>query len=245
MSSTRYDHLSVGEIAASNPTAAAVLDRFNVDFCCHGKTAFAVACALAGHEPEKVAAALEEAGEGAIAGTPDFQRWPTDLLCDYVLKTHHRQIPVDGPAILRLLDKVKAAHGERHPELYEVAELFSQSFAALSEHLMKEENILFPYIYRLCEADLSGGTAPRFHCADGRVASPIRVMEHEHEGEGERHARIEALTHGYTTPEDACGSYRLLMTQLKAFKDALHEHIHIENNLIFPRAIELERKTVH
>ncbi len=244
MNSTPYDHLSVGEIAAKSPSAAAVLDRFNVDFCCHGKTSFRVACGLAGHTPEEVAAALAETSNEAVPGKPDFQHWPTDLLCDYVLKIHHRGIRADGPVIIKLLEKVKAVHGANHPELTEIDALFRASYSALSQHLLKEENILFPYIYRLCQADLTGTAAPAFHCADGHVASPVHVMETEHAEEGERHARIEELTNGYQPPADACASYTLLIKSLKDFRDALHEHIHIENNIIFPNAIALEAKTV-
>lgn len=239
---TAYDHLSVGDIATTNPSAADVLDRFNVDFCCHGKTAFAVACALAGVEPATVAAALDQVKGEAAPGKPDFKTWPTDLLIDYVLKIHHRGIREDGPEIIKLLDKVCRVHGDNHPELFEVAELFKGSFEALSQHLVKEENVLFPYVYQLCIADLQGQKTGAFHC--GTVQAPIDVMEHEHADEGERHYKIEALTNGYTPPADACGSYQLLMKRLKDFKDDLHEHIHIENNLIFPRALKLEADVV-
>ena len=111
MAQTPYDHLSVGEIAAKSPSAAALLDRFNVDFCCHGKTVFPVACALAGHTPEEVAAELDKIHDTAEPGKPDFLSWPTDLLADYVLKIHHRGIRREGPAIIALLNKVKSVHG--------------------------------------------------------------------------------------------------------------------------------------
>ena len=244
MSTTPYDGLSVGEIAAQSPSAAAVLDKFHIDFCCHGKNSFRVACGLALAEPSDVAAALDAVKDKALPGTPDFKRWPTDLLCDYVLKIHHRQIREEGPRILKLLDKVVSVHGANHPELTEIARLFKASFEDLSQHLLKEENILFPYVYTLCAADLTNRAAPAFQCADGHVASPIRVMEAEHANEGERHDAIEKLTNNYTPPADACSSYTLLIAKLKDFRDALHEHIHIENNLIFPRSIELEAKRV-
>ena len=242
MSSTAYDHLMVGDIAAENPAAADVLDRLGVDFCCHGQTPFAIACGLAGQDPADVAKALDAVKGEALAGKPDFKAWPTDLLADYVLKIHHRGIRRDGPDILRLLEKVQNAHGDNHPELYEVGELFEASYNALLMHLQKEENVLFPYIYRLCQAKLQNFKASSFHC--GSVAAPINVMEHEHADEGDRHARIEALTNGYTPPADACGSYALLLKKLKAFRDDLHEHIHLENNLIFPRALGLEKEVV-
>lgn len=243
MAQTPYDHLSVGEIAAKSPSAAALLDRFNVDFCCHGKTVFPVACALAGHTPEEVAAELDKIHDTAEPGKPDFLSWPTDLLADYVLKIHHRGIRREGPAIIALFNKVKSVHGEHHPELFEVANLFEASFNALSQHLIKEERVLFPYIYQLCAADLNNTSAPAFHCA-GSVTAPVHMMEMEHADEGERQARIEELTSGFTTPADGCASYKLLMEKLKAFRDALHEHIHLENNIIFPRAIDIEGRRV-
>ena len=173
------------------------------------------------------------------AGAYPFAEWPTDLLVDYVLKIHHRNIRERGPQTAQLLGRVVEVHGSRHPELAEVARLFSQSLADLDSHLSKEEQVLFPYIYELFDAHRRGTSIAPFGC--GTVEHPIAVMEMEHSGEGERFERIAALTADFAAPADACASYALVMQQLRQFRDALHEHIHLENNIIFPRAVALEQ----
>ncbi|MCI5850885.1 MAG: iron-sulfur cluster repair di-iron protein [Sutterellaceae bacterium] len=233
---------TAGSVAAENSAFARVLEDHGVDFCCHGDDPFPAACRKAGADPDEIAKELERAKDSPVRGGVDFAAWPTDLLCDYVLKIHHRGIRVRGPRINALLEKVIAAHGARHPELLEVRNLWSEIWDAVQMHLMKEERMLYPYIYELCDAEMSGRKAEPFHC--GTVASPISVMEAEHAEEGERHARIEELTHGYATPDDGCASYALLMKELRDFRDAQHEHIHLENNLIFPRALEIESRVV-
>ena len=240
-----YTQKSVGQIVAADFATAEVFRRFGIDFCCHGEVKFTEACRAAGVSPEDVIKALE-AGEGGSCGygsaAPNFNAWPLDLLIDYVLKIHHRTIRREGPQTLDLLDKVVKAHGDRHPELHEVRALFAESLGELDAHLGKEEEVLFPYVLELFEASEAGHRQAPMHC--GTVANPIRVMKMEHEGEGVRHARIAELTNNYTAPEDACGSYRLVLERLRDFEQALHEHIHIENNIIFPRSVELEARCV-
>ena len=147
-------------------------------------------------------------------------------------------IRYQGPQILQLLDRVCEAHAGKHPELYEVRELFQESWIDLNNHLTKEEMVLFPYIYDLFDAVAQHRPIPAFHC--GSVSSPISVMMSEHDAEGERFRRISGLTHGYLVPGDACSSYRLLLEMLRPFEDNLHHHIHLENNIVFPKAIELQ-----
>ena len=133
-------------------------------------------------------------------------------------------------------------HGEAHPELHELHVLFVESLQELEMHLQKEENVLFPYLLELFDASEQGRYIEQMHC--GTVANPIRVMRMEHEGEGNRYHRIAELTNGFTAPADGCNSYRLLMQELEDFVRHLYEHIHLENNLIFPMAVELEEKWV-
>ena len=138
------------------------------------------------------------------------------------MKIHHRGIRAKGPQIEALLTKVTEAHSKNHPDL------------------SKEENVLFPYVYEMFQAKEEGLKVAKFHC--GTILYPIEVMEDEHNHEGERFEKISSLTNGFTAPEDACASFRLVLQQLKQFEEALHEHIHLENNIIFPRALELEKK---
>lgn len=233
---------NVGDIVADRFVTAQVFKRYGIDFCCHGNVALAEACAAAGTDVEEVMEALQKA-ETVSAGTGiPFAEWPLDLLMDYVLKIHHRGIRSKGPELLKLIDKVKRVHGEAHPELHELYDLVSVSLEDLEMHLQKEENVLFPYLYDLFQASQSGHTIGNMHC--GTIANPIRVMHMEHENEGNRYLHIRELTGGFQVPADACGSYRLMMAELEAFVDALFEHIHLENNIIFPSFMELEGKWV-
>lgn len=164
----------------------------------------------------------------------DFKEWPLDLLLDYALKVHHRTIRREGPITLALAEAV----AKEDPRMSEVKELFAQSLSDLENHLMKEEQVLFPYLYELFEAAEQQESIPAMHC--GTISHPIRVMLMEHDGEMDRHSRIAALTNDYAVPQGASDDYVKLMKRLKEFRDALLEHIHIENDLIFPGFEALE-----
>lgn len=234
-----YSSRTVGQIVADRFETARVFARHRIDFCCHGNVPFAEACRNRNVSPALVAEELDRLQSSPSASAPDFSGWPLDLLVDYVLKTHHRNIRSQGPELEALLDKVVTAHAERHPELRPVSRLFHEALLALESHLQKEEQVLFPYIYEMCRAQAEGERPASFHC--GTIFYPIHVMEEEHSHEGARFEEIASLTADFTPPEDACPSYRLALQQLQQFKDALHEHIHLENNLIFPRALEMEQ----
>ena len=237
-----YNSYTVGQIVAGNFTASQIFARYRIDFFFHGNFPFIQSCQNSNVKPENVAKELDELQDRSAGGTYDFVSWPLDLLLDYVQKIHHRGIRINGPQIAELLDKVVLAHAEKHSELLQVQKLFHDSLNDLSSHLLKEEDVLFPYLYDLFNASASGTKIERFHC--DTIQYPIHVMELEHSGEGERYEIISKLTNGFTAPEDACASYRLVLLQLKQFEAALHEHIHLENNIIFPRALQLENELV-
>lgn len=232
-----YKTMSVGEIVADNFEYAKIFDKYGIDFCCNGAVPLTKACENAGAKIDAVVAELADT-TAEVSETIDFKTWPTDLLLDYILKFHHRNIRTQGPSIAGLLNKVCGAHGNAHPELFRIKQLFEESLFDLENHLQKEEQILFPYIYEQYAATAEGRKAGAFHC--GTVEGPISVMMAEHDAEGERYREISRLTNGYTMPEDACGSYRLLLEKLKSFESALHHHIHLENNIVFPRAMIME-----
>ena len=232
---------TVGSIVNDNFATARVFKYFGIDFCCGGSATLEDACRAAGADVEKVIAALEADG-GADGGAIPFDRWPTDLLIDYVLKIHHRGIRAKGPGLLNDIRTVARVHGDAHPELLQLIPLFERSLADLESHLQKEEQVLFPYCYALFDAHLRGDAYERMHC--GSVANPIRVMLHEHNDEGTRYKFIRVLMKNFVAPEDACATYRLMLQDLEAFMDALFEHIHIENNILFPRFVELESRCV-
>ena len=220
MKTIDWKYTSVGQIVADDFAAASVFKKYGIDFCCHGEVTLEKACADLGLAVEEVEQALlrqDEAGNGRIP----FASWPLDLLMDYILKIHHRGIRARGPELLALLEKVERVHGEAHPELHELKALVS---------------------YELYAAKEQGQRMAPMHC--GTIANPIRVMKMEHEGEGNRYLHIIQLTNHFSVPQDGCASYRLLMQELEAFVDALFEHIHLENNLLFPRFEEIEREIV-
>lgn len=232
-----FNVMSVGEIVADDFKYAKVFDNYKIDFCCNGSVPLSEACKSANVDLNTVIENLKkELSESS--DTVDFKSWPTDLLVDYILKYHHRNIRKQGPEIAVLLDKVCRVHGDNHPELFEIQQLFNESLIDLENHLQKEEMVLFPYVYELCLAEGNDTSIPPFHC--GTIESPIAVMMAEHDAEGERYHHIAHLTNNYTTPIDGCNSYRLVLEKLKAFETALHHHIHLENNIVFPRAIKLE-----
>ena len=258
MKTIDWKHTSVGQIVADDFAAASVFKKYGIDFCCHGEVTLEKACADLGLAVEEVEQALLHQGEAGNGQIP-FASWPLDLLMDYILKIHHRgirarpaevlkifsftlRIRARGPELLALLEKVERVHGEVHPELHELRVLVSESLEDLEMHLQKEENVLFPYLYELYAAKEQGQRMAPMHC--GTIANPIRVMKMEHEGEGNRYLHIIQLTNHFSVPQDGCASYRLLMQELEAFVDALFEHIHLENNLLFPRFEEIEREIV-
>lgn len=241
MNTSDFALRSVGSIVNDNFAAARVFKSFGIDYCCGGTTMLADACRMAGADVEKVVAALHE-DVAESGGAIPFAAWPTDLLIDYVLKIHHRNIRTIGPELLTLIEKVATHHGANHPELHDLVKLFAQSLEDLESHLQKEEQVLFPYAYDLFYASERGEQGAPMHC--GTVANPIRVMLREHSDEGTRYKYIRNLMSGFAVPEDACTSYRLMLHDLEKFMDGLFEHIHIENNILFPRFVELESKSV-
>lgn len=230
--------MTVGQIVTDSFSNADILGKFGIDFCCNGGDYLIQACGKCNVSVAEVLEALATPQTTEPNSGVEFRTWPLDLLSDYILKFHHRNIRHDGPEIQTLLNKVCQAHGAKHKELFEVREIFAISLTDLYSHLEKEEMVLFPYIYQMCDAAERGITAPSLHC--GSITAPISVMMSEHDVEGGRYHQIEALTNGYQTPEDGCNSYKLLMDKLKAFNTGLHQHIHLENNIVFPAAIKLE-----
>ena len=229
---------SVGEIVKQNFRAADVFSNYGIDFCCGGKISVAEACANAKTDESLVINALENLKNQTGSAVHNFDSWNIGFLADYIIHTHHQYVSKAIPQILPLAQKVADVHGEHHPEVGVIKELFNDLADELLSHMQKEEQILFPYIKKLV-ADESAG-----NCADGAcfgtVMGPISVMEQEHENAGVILKQLYQLSDGYTPPEDACNTFRVLYGKLKEFEDDLHRHIHLENNILFPKAIELE-----
>ena len=172
--------------------------------------------------------------------TIDYKSWPLDLLVEYIEKKHHRYVEEKIPVLRQFLDKLGRVHGERHPELFKINELFTASAGELASHMKKEELILFPFVKKMVKAKLENGAiqSPQF----GTVENPITMMMVEHDNEGQRFRDIAELTDNYNPPADACNTYKVTYAMLDEFEKDLHLHIHLENNILFPEAIKLEQQ---
>jgi len=239
MENIRYQ--SVGEIVKLDFRAADVFSSYGIDFCCGGKISVAEACANAKTDESIVIGALENLKSQQGSAVHDFDNWEIGFLADYIQNTHHQYVSKAIPQILPLAQKVADVHGEHHPEVIMINELFIDLAEELLSHMQKEEQILFPYIKQL--ASDAAGNCTSDSCF-GTVAGPISVMEQEHENAGVILKALFRLSNGYTPPEDACNTFRVLYGKLKEFEDDLHRHIHLENNILFPKAIELEQSVI-
>ena len=229
---------TIGDFVAENFRTAEVFKKYHIDFCCKGGRTVEEACDKKKVSPEEIYKELEEIANRKSEDI-DFNSWPLDLLADYVEKTHHRYVEEKSAMLIPYLNKLCKVHGERHPELFEINELFIGSAQDLAAHMKKEELILFPFIKQMVEAKKNGEPlpAPRF----GTVENPVAMMKHEHEAEGERFVKIAELTNNYEFPDDACGTYQVTYRMLEDFQNDLHKHIHLENNILFPKAIAMEK----
>jgi len=229
---------TVGEIVAKNFKTASIFSKYGIDFCCGGEKTLGEVCKEQSVDIANLQKELEEAAQDK-GDNIDFNSWSLKLLADYIVETYHEYIRKNAPLILQYLGKIKEVHGEHHPELSEIFGLFSQSAMDLSLHLQKEERILFPLIRELSEAQKTGIPPEEGHC--GTINNPIAVMKGEHGIEGERFRKVSELSNNYTVPSDGCNTYHAAYEMLEEFERKLHEHIHLENNILFPKAIELEK----
>jgi regulator of cell morphogenesis and NO signaling len=227
---------TVGDLVADDFRAAAVFEQFGIDFCCSGRRTLDEACRAAAADPVRVVHALK-ALPPAIDGDDDAARWPIPRLIDFIVSTHHAYVRSAMPAITRHLAKLVEVHGARHPELPRIAAYFEQVVADLSQHMVKEEQVLFPYVRDLAEA---GDSCGRTRSPFGTVANPIRMMEREHQEVADALRLIRELTRGYAAPDDGCTTYAITMDELRQFERDLHRHVHLENNVLFPAAMRIE-----
>lgn len=232
---------TVGELVADDYRTAAVFEAHGIDFCCKGNRTISQACEQSRADEQKVLEAIEAVRKTPDStSTPDFTSWPLDLLIDYIEKKHHRYVAERTPLLMQYLDKLCKVHGKHHAELHDVYRLFADSAHDLAAHMKKEELILFPFIRKMTEVQGRGLSLATPHF--GTVENPVHMMREEHEQEGERFRQIADFTSGYTPPPDACNTYRVTYALLKEFEADLHLHIHLENNILFPAAIELEHQ---
>lgn len=234
MSTLLSPETTVGQMVADRPARSQVFERLGIDYCCGGRKSLSASCAERGLSTDAVLKALADADRNAPAADTDPARMGISELCDHVEEVHHAYLREALPRLMMLTDKVANAHGDRDPNLVAVRDLFIDFRAELEAHMMKEEMILFP----LCRQMEAAGGPVRAHC--GSVANPIRVMFAEHDDAGEAMEKFRAWTGGYTAPDGACNTYRAMLDALATLEADMHQHVHKENNILFPRAIERE-----
>lgn len=231
---------TVGDIAVESPATTRVFEEYKIDYCCHGNTLFDKACEDAGADPEMVTQKIDEAlrREETVPESP-ADGTLSDLI-HHILSKHHVYTKQEIIQLTPLMEKVATRHGEKHPELLEMQKLFRTACDDLGSHLMKEEMVLFPYVVKLETRFLKDlpGSRPHF----GTVTNPVHVMNIEHDAVGDLLRQMRAVSNEYAIPEGACTSYTALYARLTDLERDLHQHIHLENNILFPRAIEMERK---
>lgn len=225
---------TVGAIVAQRPALSRVFEQAGIDYCCGGKIPLAEACRKKGLDPQQVLAQLEAAAAVAVGGGVDAGKMTLTQLADHIETTHHAYLKTELPRLEAMTTKVAKVHGEHDSRLPQVNEVFLALQQEMNSHMYKEEQILFPMIRQL-EASAA---VPAFHC--GSVANPIRVMEMEHDQAGGALAKMRELTDGFTPPDWACNTYRAMLDALAHLEHDLHQHVHKENNILFPRAIAME-----
>ena len=222
----------VSKIVARNYKTAQVFSEHQIDFCCNGGIPLSEACENKGIALEEVLKELEIAL--SEKDTVDFDQYELNHLINYIVSNHHSYVEQTIPTLKAYLNKLCSVHGANHPELFKIKELFETTADNLTAHMKKEELILFPFITAM-EASKKGGfeiSEPHF----GSIENPISMMEDEHTAEGERMRQISKLSNDYQAPADGCQTYRVAFAVLDEFEKDLHKHIHLENNILFPKA---------
>jgi regulator of cell morphogenesis and NO signaling len=232
---------TVGEIAAAEPASVRVFESLGIDYCCGGKRGLAEACSRIGVSVEDVMKRIAEAERDAHAtAAPTWAGVSLNAIIRHIVERHHAYIRTEGPRINGLLEKVIARHGNTHPEVAQIRDLFLAATQELSIHMLKEEQVLFPYVVRMEEAVNAGQPLPPAFF--GSVSMPIAHMVADHDDAGALFSKMNQLSGAYAPPEGACATFRALYQALAEFERDLHEHVHLENNVLFPRALAFERK---
>ena len=233
---------TVREIAIEHPGTVRVFESLGIDYCCGGKRGLRDACERAGVPVERALDLLAAVKENPPTNAANWGGASTHELIGEIVGRHHSYARSETPRLLTMLGKVVSRHGQAHPELASIQSLFGALTEELFAHMLKEENILFPYLDRMASAVAQGAAAPP--ASFGSVEMPISRMLADHEDAGELLAQIRALSAEYQAPDSACPTYRALYHGLEEFERDLHHHVHLENNILFPRALHMEQRVV-
>jgi regulator of cell morphogenesis and NO signaling len=231
---------TVGELAVEFPAATRVFEQAGIDYCCGGGESFEKACAAAGVAADEVVRMLEVSDQSPAQPEQAWQTQPLWALTSYIVTRHHSFTKAELARLDELLEKVRSVHGQNHPELVLLQGVFRDLKHEMTTHMQKEEMVLFPYIDQLDEAARQG--KPKPVAFFGTVANPVRMMMMEHDAAGDMLKQMREVSHDFRVPPDGCISYSTVYQAIEAFEEDLHQHIHLENNILFPRALEMESK---
>lgn len=225
----------ISSIVAENYKTATIFKTYGIDFCCNGNRSIENVCQTHDISEKILINKLIKCFE-TETDTNDYQSWDIGFLSDYIYNKHHKYVENKIPEIKQYLNKICQVHGASHSELFEIRTLFSESADDLTAHMKKEELLLFPYFKKLANTN-TAVSSPQFDS----VKSPIAMMHQEHDNEGHRFRKISELSNNYTPPQDACNTYKVTFSLLQEFEEDLHKHIHLENNILFKKGVELEQ----
>ncbi len=231
MKQANVKELTIGEIVANDFRTSTIFKNAGIDFCCGGKQTLTEACTDKGINQEKLKKDILYLKNEPISQSQNFKEWDTAFLIDYIVNIHHKFVTKNLPELVFYTDKIATVHGGHHPELLEVANLFSQINTELLQHLKNEVEVLFPAIKEVIVSD-----SP---LAKNTIRSEIERMLGEHDFAGSAMDKINELTQNYLIPEDSCNTYTVALKQLEQFEDDIHNHVHLENNILFPNALKL------
>lgn len=233
------DSKTVAEFVTKNIKTADVFKKHGIDFCCGGGVTIKEACKKNAVDFDTLITELNLV-ESTNSFLNDYNKWELDFLIDFIQNTHHKYVDENLTLLKEYVDKVAQAHSDNHPEIFEIQELIHVVSDELTTHMKKEELLLFPFIKKLVRAkrEHSKIEKPYFDS----VNNPIQMMEEDHDHAGDIFKRISKLTNAYQTPEDACNTFKALYAKLKEFEDDLYQHVHLENNILFPKARYIESR---
>lgn len=235
----KFASMTVGEIAAAYPNATDIFTKYGIDYCCGGKRNFTEAARSHGIDPDRTEREIVEHEEPATRLNDKLNNFSIPQIMDHILEYHHALVREKRQTLPPLAKKVASTHGQKHPELIEVSQRTENLFDELETHMRKEEEVLFPAILALVSHEENGIPLPQMRFDS--IAQPIAAMERDHSQTGGELFDLQRITRDFTVPEDGCASYKELYEGLKEMQANTFEHVHLENNILFPRALELER----
>lgn len=230
---------TVAEIVTDNIKTTDIFKKNGIDFCCGGNVNVKDVCSKKGVNYDNIIREID-AISNISSETHNYNDWDLDFLADYILNTHHKYIVEANNLIIQYSDKVAKVHGHHYTEVVEINKLFHALANELTLHMHKEEMMLFPFIKELAIANRNGTKAPQ--PPFGTIQNPINMMEVEHDGAGDIIKKIAELSNNFTPPAEACNTFKALYSKLEEYQNDLFQHIHLENNILFPKAIRLEQE---